>query len=287
MRWKRFFFRRRLWYNVVVSGATGRAAPAFLDFYFRRTRLKRKIWIIIGVLAIILFIAALPFSYFLGRQSVKEPQEEPSPPQPLPSDEEPSPQEHEHVYGGSVTAPTCLNEGYTTYRCTVCGETYLGDFTPAKGHAPAKEEDILPTCTESGRKGKEICSLCGEMLAEEEILAPLGHDFLTEERKATCTSYGKRVVTCSRCDYCEEEKLPRSAHDYEVILREEARCGEDGKIVYACSFCGGQKTEILEKKEHDFETITEPVSSAGGVKKRCRLCGYEYWVSYTDPPDPE
>ena len=40
---------------------------------------------------------------------------------------------HEHRYEAVVTAPTCTEEGYTTYTCE-CGESYVADKTPALGH---------------------------------------------------------------------------------------------------------------------------------------------------------
>ena len=38
-----------------------------------------------------------------------------------------------HAYEGVVTPPTVTLPGYTTYTCTVCGDTYSGDFTEALG----------------------------------------------------------------------------------------------------------------------------------------------------------
>ena len=40
-----------------------------------------------------------------------------------------------HSYTLVVTVPTCTNEGYTTYTCTLCSNTYKGDKTPAIGHS--------------------------------------------------------------------------------------------------------------------------------------------------------
>ena len=37
-------------------------------------------------------------------------------------------------YDSVVTAPTCTKDGYTTYTCTSCGESYTDDATPATGH---------------------------------------------------------------------------------------------------------------------------------------------------------
>ena len=40
---------------------------------------------------------------------------------------------HKHSYTAVVTAPTCTEEGYTTYTCE-CGESHVADKTPALGH---------------------------------------------------------------------------------------------------------------------------------------------------------
>ena len=40
---------------------------------------------------------------------------------------------HEHSYTTSVTAPTCTEQGYTTYTCS-CGDSYVDDYVNALGH---------------------------------------------------------------------------------------------------------------------------------------------------------
>ncbi|MBR7161869.1 MAG: hypothetical protein IKD07_05590, partial [Clostridia bacterium] len=40
---------------------------------------------------------------------------------------------HEHKYIPNITAPTCTEQGYTTYICD-CGESYTGDYVNAHGH---------------------------------------------------------------------------------------------------------------------------------------------------------
>ena len=40
---------------------------------------------------------------------------------------------HEHSYTSVVTAPTCTEDGYTTYTCA-CGDSYIADEIPALGH---------------------------------------------------------------------------------------------------------------------------------------------------------
>jgi len=38
-----------------------------------------------------------------------------------------------HDYEGVITAPTETKDGYTTYTCTVCGDSYIDDIVPATG----------------------------------------------------------------------------------------------------------------------------------------------------------
>ena len=40
---------------------------------------------------------------------------------------------HEHNYTALVTAPTCKKGGYTTFVC-LCGDSYIGNETPVRGH---------------------------------------------------------------------------------------------------------------------------------------------------------
>ena len=39
-----------------------------------------------------------------------------------------------HSYASVVTPPTAADQGYTTYTCTACGDSYVGDYTEALGY---------------------------------------------------------------------------------------------------------------------------------------------------------
>ena len=43
----------------------------------------------------------------------------------------PNPQ---HQYEAVVTDPTCTEQGYTTYNCPECGDSYVDDYTAALDH---------------------------------------------------------------------------------------------------------------------------------------------------------
>jgi len=89
---------------------------------------------------------------------------------------------HTHTYTSTVTYPTCTEQGYTTYTCTLCGHSYDDNFVPANGHA--WDDGVVtkdPTTTETGIK-TYTCGSCGE--TKEEIL-PIITAGTIEARTAT------------------------------------------------------------------------------------------------------
>lgn len=66
-----------------------------------------------------------------------------------------------HDYSDSVVKePTCTEQGYTTYCCN-CGEMYVGNYVPAKGHTPmAVDSGTEATCTEPGYTAFIMCEVC-------------------------------------------------------------------------------------------------------------------------------
>ncbi len=66
----------------------------------------------------------------------------------------------EHSYAGVITAPDCVNGGFTTYTCTKCGDTYVDDATEALGHSYESTNSYTDTLT--AFTVGEVCSVCGE-----------------------------------------------------------------------------------------------------------------------------
>ncbi len=80
---------------------------------------------------------------------------------------------HVHAYNKAVTAPTCTENGFTTYTCD-CGESYIADETAALGH-DVKETTVAATCTEAGSVTAK-CSRCDYETVTE--LPALGHEYV-------------------------------------------------------------------------------------------------------------
>ncbi len=80
---------------------------------------------------------------------------------------------HPHDYKAVVTEPTCTENGYTTYTCTTCNDTYIDNETDALGH----DYEVLvtePTCTAGGYTTYS-CTNCDNARIDDETDAA-GHD---------------------------------------------------------------------------------------------------------------
>ena len=69
----------------------------------------------------------------------------------------------EHKYTSKITAPTCNEQGYTTYTCT-CGDTYKDHYVEALGHSFTKY-----VSSNDGTKTAK-CDRCDETDTIDDIL---------------------------------------------------------------------------------------------------------------------
>lgn len=159
-------------------------------------------------------------------------------------------------------------------------------------HTPVSIPEVKPTCTESGLSEGMKCSVCGEILKEQEVLPALGHKPVTViENKidATCRQVGyyDEVVYCSVCEAelsRENKQIEIQPHRYTAVVT-QATCTANGYTKYICEDCSysyiGDYTPI---KEHNFQSfITEPTTeSRGYTVHACRDCGYTFIDSITD-----
>ena len=156
-----------------------------------------------------------------------------------------------------VSNPTCTQTGLETSVCTRCGET-IERIIPATGHT----EEVIPgtpaTCTETGLSEGVLCSVCGAVLVEQEVVPAKGHTYgetvVIEE--ASCLRNGKQESVCKDCGETVTEKIPALGHDrvYEPAI--EATCetsGRTGRVV--CDRCGMvlEEGETIPPLGHEIE----------------------------------
>ena len=182
--------------------------------------------------------------------------------------------DHIHSYQEvSRTAPTCTEDGVTTYRCETCGDTYT-ETTPATGHSYTAAV-TAPTCTEKGYT-TYTCTACGDHYTANEVAA-LGHDYAETTVPATCTENGSVTHTCTRCGNSYTETLPATGHTY-TVSGSEATCTEGGKTVHTCTVCGDTYTETTPALGHDYKAVvTSPTCTEKGYTTyTCKRCGDHY-----------
>ena len=171
---------------------------------------------------------------------------------------------HDCVYESVVTAPTCTEGGYTTYTCTICGESYTADETEALGH---EYESVVtaPTCTKGGYT-THTCVRCGDSYTSDETAA-LGHTpaeaVKENEKAASCFEDGSydSVVYCSVCgeELSREPITVPASHNTVVRDAYPATCTKDGYTGDTwCLDCGRRLSvgEAIPAAGHDYEDGT-------------------------------
>ncbi len=177
-----------------------------------------------------------------------------------------------HTYEETVTAPDCTNVGYSTFTCTVCGDSYKGNEVPELGHTEGEwKETTAPGCVDKGIE-TNYCSVCGEGYKTREVSA-VGHD--SGEWKVTipaqCEEWGTESLCCTACgEVITTRGIQPKGHGetkWEVTI--EAGCETAGRNSEICVDCN---------KELRFEVIPEAGHKSSGDAtcendSVCTVCG--------------
>ena len=133
------------------------------------------------------------------------------------------------------TPPSCMEKGYTTHVCSICGDSYTDTYTDALGH-DFKDTVIAPTCTEQGYT-THACTRCGDHY-EYSYVPALGHDLgdWTQTKAPTCTEAGESCRDCSRCDHYEMREVEALGHNYKDTVTFPT-CTQLGYTTHACTRC--------------------------------------------------
>ena len=197
---------------------------------------------------------------------------------------------HIHDYATAVvTAPKCLEKGYTTHSC-VCGKSYKDSFVEALDHDFGSWTVVTPaTCKVEGTERRD-CSRCDvfETRATEKGAHTPSAAVRENEVPATCLALGSydEVVYCSLCGAeisREAKSIETVAHipGKPAVMNEvPATCTSEGSYdeVICCSVCWirlSSEKRTIEKKPHDFRDAVTPatLSEDGKVEKTCSACG--------------
>ena len=164
------------------------------------------------------------------------------------------------IYASAVTAPTCMEDGYTTYTC-LCGSSYTAEPVSRLGHEEITHAAKTQTCTGIGWEAYVTCSRCDYTTYED--LPALGHDWTEKLEDAAhlkdaaenCTQRNTYWYDCSRCALVSETLFYTGAsagpHSFtERILDDIHRVPGTGSAVryyYDCAYCEAMGTQSFLK----------------------------------------
>jgi len=195
-----------------------------------------------------------------------------------------------HTYESVVTAPTCTEDGYTTYTCTVCGDSYVDNYVDALGHTEVVDATVAPDCENTGLTEGSHCSVCGEVIVAQEVVDALGHTYETVVTAPTCTAKGYTTYTCKNDashTYTADEVAATGHSMGDWIVDTAATCEADGSQHKKCANCDHEETEVIPATGHDYEAVvTAPTCTAGGYTTyTCTACGDSYVADETEMVD--
>ena len=164
---------------------------------------------------------------------------------------------------------TCTEDGYKTYTCSVCGDSYTevlsatghtwGDWTPAGDHATHTR-----TCS--------VCDTAETADCEYTV---------TDSEAATCTEDGYKTYTCSVCGDSYTEIVGTKAHTYSLV-EVAPENGLDGYLYFVCEECSqvflydsgvaGEVTDIETAKN----VGAVPSPSFNDYKSENEVIAYDY-----------
>ena len=182
---------------------------------------------------------------------------------------------HEHSYNSNITEPTCSEQGYTTYKCTKCGYTYIDDYVEA-GHHWDSGDVTEPTCTEQGYTTHH-CTRC-DATNVDTYVDPLGHDWNAGDvTEPTCTEQGYTTHHCTRCDATNVDTyVDPLGHDWNAGDVTEPTCTEQGYTTHHCTRCDATNVDTyVNSLGHDWDAgdITEPTCTEQGyTTHHCTRC---------------
>ncbi len=168
-----------------------------------------------------------------------------------------------HNYEKTVVAPTCTEDGYTLYTCSVCSDSYTDETIVAAGHTKGSWVVTTPAKCEEGGIATLYCADCGTALETKET-APKGHGVCnwTITTEPGCESTGVNSYICKDCGVAtKQESVAALGHNEgpaETCETDKTclRCGEVLKEAYGHSWDNGTVTKEPTETETGIREFT-------------------------------
>ena len=177
-----------------------------------------------------------------------------------------------HTYNEVVTAPTCLEKGYTTYTCS-CGDTYVDDYVNATGHSHTSVV-TKPTCIDKGYT-THTCH-CGDTYVDTYVDAT-GHSHVKSIVDPTCTEKGYTAYTCHCGDIYKDTYVDALGHKFiNYVDDNNPGCETNETKTATCeNGCGSKDVKEIEGTSighayGEWKMTEEPsLTKAGLLTKYC------------------
>ena len=159
--------------------------------------------------------------------------------------------------------------------CDICGSMLL----EPKSHQEVYDEEVAPTCTESGLTSGKHCAVCSETLIPQETVPALGHtEVIDEAISATCTTNG--LTEGKHCSVCSAIIVPQNTTyafghtSDEWTVTTEATCTKNGQETKYCEFCGVVMSTRVIYAGHSYTSTQSPATciSNGTTTITCSKC---------------
>ena len=126
-------------------------------------------------------------------------------------------EDHFHTYTPTVTAPTCIEQGYTTYTCE-CGDSYVSDYVEAYGLHDVDTDKLYNTITvklgqlDSNTAGDIVDSniygyVVNYPLKKGHVLSISNTDYVFSVRKLENGSYSTMLKSATADSYTATEDM--------------------------------------------------------------------------------
>ena len=188
----------------------------------------------------------------------------------------------ENIAGGhdyvltATEAPTCINTGYKTYTCSICGDSYRTAYGKKAAHTmQAWVTTKAATCTENGERHRD-CAFCD--YTETESVPSIEHSHRAKTVEADCLNVGYTEHICIFCEdrYISDE-VAAKGHTYSTRVT-EPNCVRGGYTEYTCTVCGehhvGDEVEAKGHTPSEWIVLAERSFTDNGVRETyCTVCG--------------
>ncbi|MBQ7005716.1 MAG: hypothetical protein IJN68_04730 [Clostridia bacterium] len=184
----------------------------------------------------------------------------------------------------SSEASTCYKEGFATYTCEVCNDTYT-ETLPLAEHAitATAAKDATNICGGDGNAAFWSCSVCNGVWKDKDLTDKLAdttdadsdgipdaletkgpeHSFTGAYVSATGGENGTHYRQCARFTQCNTYG-PEEKHTWGEPVVTPATCEKEGKEVYTCtSGCGQTYEKTLDKAAHSMTKIAAVAAVCG------------------------